>query len=55
MPVEIPSPIRFDEDAVHAAYDPDYANRFWRILTRVEEVFTRGLEVRRILEEIGCK
>ena len=42
MPVEIPSPIRFDEDAVHAAYDPDYANRFWRILTRVEEVFTRG-------------
>jgi hypothetical protein len=42
MPVEIPAPIRFDEDTVHAAYDPVFAHRFWRILTQVEEVFTRG-------------
>jgi hypothetical protein len=32
MPVEFPDPIRFDEDVVHASYDPAYANRCWRIL-----------------------
>src|SRR5262245_26481651 len=36
MPVEIPSPIRFDQDTVHASYDPVFANRFWRILVQVE-------------------
>ena len=36
MPVEIPDPIRFDEDTVHAWYDPAYANRFWRILVTVD-------------------
>ena len=40
MPVEIPNPIPFDEDRVHAAYDPEYAQRFWRILLSVERVFT---------------
>ena len=40
MPVEIPSPIRFDEDTIHHAYDPVYANRFWRILLQVEQVLT---------------
>jgi hypothetical protein len=40
MPVEIPAPIRFDEDTVHHAYDPVYAQRFWRILVQVERVFT---------------
>lgn len=42
MPVEIPSPIRFDEDTAHASYDPVYAHRFWRIVSQVEEVFTSG-------------
>jgi hypothetical protein len=42
MPVEVPAPIRFDEDTVHASYDPVFARRFWRILAQVEEVFTRG-------------
>jgi hypothetical protein len=42
VPVEIPSPIRFDEDTVHASYDPVFANRFWRILSRIEDVFTRS-------------
>ena len=32
MPVEIPDPIPFDQDTKHASYDPEYANRFWRIL-----------------------
>ncbi|MFZ0638814.1 MAG: DUF5996 family protein [Candidatus Acidiferrales bacterium] len=38
MPVEIAKPIRFDEDRVHASYDPDYANRFWRVLLSVEPI-----------------
>jgi len=40
VPAEIPSPIRFEEDTVHASYDPEYANRFWRILVQVERVLT---------------
>jgi hypothetical protein len=39
MPVEIPNPIRFDQDTQHAAYDPEYANRFWRILVIMEKIF----------------
>ena len=38
MPVEIAAPIRFTEGQVHRAYDPDYANRFWRILIQVRAV-----------------
>jgi hypothetical protein len=38
MPVEIPNPVRFDQDTVHASYDPAYANRFWRILASVDTV-----------------
>jgi hypothetical protein len=33
MPVEIPSPIRFEKDEKHASYDPEAVNRFWRALT----------------------
>ena len=40
MPAEIPNPIPFDEDRVHASYDPEYAQRFWRILLAVDRVFT---------------
>jgi hypothetical protein len=39
MPVEIPNPIAFDLDTQHASYDPEYANRFWRILVRADEIF----------------
>src|SRR6202047_3266563 len=39
MPVEIPNPIRFDQDLTHVSYDPEYANRFWRILVSVDTVF----------------
>jgi Family of unknown function (DUF5996) len=39
MPVEIPNPIAFDQDTQHASYDPDYANRFWRILASSEKIF----------------
>jgi hypothetical protein len=39
MPVEIPNPIRFDEDHIHKSYDADYANRFWRALVNIDDVF----------------
>jgi hypothetical protein len=39
MPVEVPNPIRFDRDTEHASYDPEYAQRFWRILTLIDPVF----------------
>jgi hypothetical protein len=40
MPVEVPDPIRFDQDHEHAAYDAEYANRCWRILAQAAKVFT---------------
>ena len=39
MPVEVPNPIRFETDTQHASYDPEYAHRFWRILTLCDTVF----------------
>jgi len=39
MPMEISDPIAFDRDTKHASYDPEYANRFWRILARTDEIF----------------
>jgi Family of unknown function (DUF5996) len=39
MPVEVPNPIPFDEDRVHASYDPEAAQRFWKILLNVQCVF----------------
>ena len=38
MPVEIPDPIRFEDDSIHASYDAEYANRFWRALVKMDEV-----------------
>jgi hypothetical protein len=39
MPVEVPDPIPFDQDTVHAAYDPVMVEKFWRILLSVDAVF----------------
>jgi len=39
MPVEVPNPIPFDQDRVHAAYDAERAETFWRILLSVDAVF----------------
>lgn len=39
MPVEVPDPIPFDEDRVHASYDPEAVLRFWRILLSIQCVF----------------
>jgi hypothetical protein len=40
MPVEIPDAVPFDQDRDHASYDPEYAQRFWRILVQAERVCT---------------
>ena len=39
MPVEVPNPVRFTSDTQHASYDPEYANRFWRILVLCDNIF----------------
>jgi hypothetical protein len=40
MPVEIADPIPFERDHAHAAYDPVYAHRFWRVLVQADRLFT---------------
>jgi hypothetical protein len=37
-PVEIEDPIPFEQDEQHATYDPEQANRFWRVLVQAERV-----------------
>jgi hypothetical protein len=41
MPNELPDPIRFAEDKVHASYDRDAAHRFWQVLRQVDRVFAK--------------
>lgn len=38
LPNEIPDPIPFSQDRLHAAYDAEYANRYWRVLLQVDRV-----------------
>lgn len=38
VPVEVPEPIPFIDDLVHAAYDPTWANRFWHALAQSDQV-----------------
>jgi hypothetical protein len=38
-PVEVPDRTPFERDRKHAAYDPEYAQRFWRILAQTSRVF----------------
>ncbi len=39
-PVEIAEPIPFEQDSIHGSYDPEFAQRFWRILLQTTRVFT---------------
>jgi hypothetical protein len=39
MPNEIVNPISFEKDETHRAYDPEHANRFWRVLVQADRVF----------------
>jgi len=38
VPSEVPNPIPFDQDRVHASYDADAVNRWWRIQVQTEKV-----------------
>lgn len=38
VPSDIPDGIPFAEDALHASYEPEWANRFWRALVCVDRV-----------------
>jgi hypothetical protein len=37
-PVEVANPIPFEADREHGAYDPAYAQRFWRVLVQADRV-----------------
>ncbi|HVM51414.1 MAG TPA: DUF5996 family protein [Candidatus Acidoferrum sp.] len=39
MPVEVPLPIRFDQDHLHASYKAEHAHRFWRMLVTADAIF----------------
>ena len=39
-PVEVPDPTPFEKDEKHAAYDPEYAHRVWRILVQANRVLS---------------
>jgi Family of unknown function (DUF5996) len=39
-PVEVADRIPFESDEKHASYDPEYVQKFWRILTQADRVFT---------------
>lgn len=41
LPQEVPDPIPFSQDIVHASYDPEYVHRFWRVLRQVDVVMKR--------------
>ncbi len=38
-PNEIANAVPFDQDEDHAAYDAEYANRFWRVLLQSDRIF----------------
>jgi hypothetical protein len=40
VPNELEDAIPFADDTAHAAYDPEFTERFWRILVSTHEVFT---------------
>jgi hypothetical protein len=40
-PNEVADPIPFDRDESHAAYDREYAHRFWQILVQSDRVFKK--------------
>ena len=39
LPNEIENPVPFEEDEEHRSYEPEYANRFWRVLVQSDRVF----------------
>ena len=39
-PAEVANPIPFEKDTQHKSYDPEYAHRFWQILTNCNTIFS---------------
>jgi hypothetical protein len=37
-PNELSDATPFDQDRIHASYDPDYAQRFWRVLVQADRI-----------------
>jgi hypothetical protein len=42
VPVELASPIPFEEDTEHQSYEREYVERWWHILVQVHRVFTES-------------
>jgi hypothetical protein len=40
MPCEIAGAVAFEQDRLHKSYDPDAANRFWRVLVSTHKVMS---------------
>jgi hypothetical protein len=38
VPSEVDDPIPFPQDTMHSAYEPEWAQRFWRLLARIDLV-----------------
>jgi hypothetical protein len=38
VPVEVESSLRFPDDQIHRSYDPERANRMWRVLVQADRV-----------------
>jgi hypothetical protein len=41
LPNEVAHPIRFEQDDIHAAYDPHFVERFWRLLVETDKIMKR--------------
>ncbi len=39
-PNEVADAIPFDQDETHGSYDPEYANRFWRVLVQASRILS---------------
>ena len=39
LPVEVPDPIRFEQDTTHRSYDAEAARRFWDVILAIAPVF----------------
>src|SRR5262249_17908147 len=38
-PSELPDPIPFEQDHIHASYDAAQVQRFWQVLAQIDQVF----------------
>jgi hypothetical protein len=41
MPVEVPAPVRFDQDEQHHSYDAEWVTRWWRALVQTDAILKK--------------